>query len=301
MTDARAAWNSFWTGPGGGQGGGRGGCLPRAEATHKVLRDLWRRFAAGLPRKAMVLDLATGNGLVLAQLGEARPDLQLTGVDYAGTLPRPPRRMRLLAGVSLEALPFEPGRFDAGVSQFGFEYAARDQAAAELGRVLRPAAPVLLVVHHQEGSLLADNLARRAGIDWLIGEQLFEAAAALVRARRAMPLPTPSRFAELVAEARRRFPDDPLPGDVARAVLDTLQLGRTAGPQATEMALRTVRGRVEEERKLIDALAGAACGPEGIAGLCAALGAAGIATDEPAPIAGPSGPFAWRVTGRRTG
>lgn len=67
----------------------------------------------------------------------------MTGVDYAGDLPDMPGVAQLSG--ALEALPFEAGVFDGVLSQYGFEYAAVDEAAAV--RVLAPGGVIALLTH----------------------------------------------------------------------------------------------------------------------------------------------------------
>jgi len=163
----RAAWAEYWT----SAGGARPACLPNAKnGVEAAQRLVWAAFAKGLARRAKLLDIGTGDGAVLAALS-ARRDLELTGVDNAPALPRPQKGMRLLANVAAEQLPFGDGRFDAIVSQFGFEYADTARAAAEAGRVLRTGGAVHMIVHHRDGPIVEHNRARREALLWAIGER----------------------------------------------------------------------------------------------------------------------------------
>ena len=104
---------------------------------------LWRRFlVARLPRDGgHVLDVATGTGLVAAEL--LRRGFAVTGVDQSvGMLERARRRFGdrvKLVEASAESLPFADGTFD----HLTFTYLLRyvDDPAATLGelaRVVRP-------------------------------------------------------------------------------------------------------------------------------------------------------------------
>ena len=84
------------------------------------------------PRRR-VLDLATGNGRVMAQLLEKRRDLKLLGIDRAAALPPPPRGSKIRAGTNMEDLPLPDGQFAAVTSQFGFEYGDDAEGRARSG------------------------------------------------------------------------------------------------------------------------------------------------------------------------
>jgi demethylmenaquinone methyltransferase/2-methoxy-6-polyprenyl-1,4-benzoquinol methylase len=103
---------------------------------------LWRRFLVSrLPRGGDVLDVATGTGLVAAQL--LRRGFRVTGLDQSPEMLSIARRrfdsrVELVEG-SAEALPFPDASFD----HLTFTYLLRyvdDPAAvlAELARVVRP-------------------------------------------------------------------------------------------------------------------------------------------------------------------
>jgi demethylmenaquinone methyltransferase/2-methoxy-6-polyprenyl-1,4-benzoquinol methylase len=102
----------------------------------------WRRFLVSrLPRSGHVLDVATGTGLVAAEL--LRHGFRVTGVDQSGEMLARARsrfdgRVELVEARA-ESLPFEDASFD----HLTFTYLLRyvdDPAAtvAELARVVRP-------------------------------------------------------------------------------------------------------------------------------------------------------------------
>lgn len=161
-TPKAQAWNDYWRGQ-------QRGCLPESSSTlDAALRAEWHRLALALPDKSRVIDLATGNGVVLRWLHEVRPDLDLTGVDLADPLPPPPPGSVTKGGVAMEHLPFPDASFDAAVSQFGFEYGTLDEVAAEVARVLHPGGTANLVTHHADGPIVAHNRARAAGLAWVL-------------------------------------------------------------------------------------------------------------------------------------
>jgi demethylmenaquinone methyltransferase/2-methoxy-6-polyprenyl-1,4-benzoquinol methylase len=103
---------------------------------------LWRRFlVSGLPRGGHVLDVATGTGLVAAEL--LRQGFGVTGVDQS------PEMLAVARGrfgdevelinASAEALPLESESFDHLTFTYLFRYVADPRATlAELARVVRP-------------------------------------------------------------------------------------------------------------------------------------------------------------------
>jgi len=105
-----------------------------------------RRLAnfAGLRAGMRVLDVACGTGVVAVTA--ARMGARVTGLDLTPELLEVARINAGLADVSIdwhqgdvEQLPFEPGTFDAVLSQFGHMFAPRPEVAiGEMLRVLKP-------------------------------------------------------------------------------------------------------------------------------------------------------------------
>ena len=99
---------------------------------------------AGVRAGQRVLDVACGTGVVAVTA--ARRGAHTTGLDLTPTLLEHARQNASTAGVEIdfhegdvEALPFEDGRFDVVLSQFGHIFAPRPGVAVgELLRVLRP-------------------------------------------------------------------------------------------------------------------------------------------------------------------
>jgi demethylmenaquinone methyltransferase/2-methoxy-6-polyprenyl-1,4-benzoquinol methylase len=102
----------------------------------------WRRFlVARLPRGGHVLDVATGTGLVAAEL--LRRGYEVTGVDQSPEMLAVARRRFGLAvelvNASAQALPFESASFDHLTVTYLLRYVADPGATlAELARVVRP-------------------------------------------------------------------------------------------------------------------------------------------------------------------
>ncbi|MDQ8756474.1 methyltransferase domain-containing protein [Sphingosinicella sp. LHD-64] len=285
-------WDRYWI-----QGGG--GCLPDADrAFGPVLETLWRDFGAQLPPGARVLDLATGNGVVLRMLAAGGRRLDLTGIDSAGTLPKPPPGIALRAGVAMEKLPFRDRQFDALTSQFGIEYGDTAAIAREAVRVLKPGGRFRFVVHHADGPIVAHNRARREAIAWARDESgVLPRARQLARARLGARLPTPASFRVAVEDARARFPGQSAAAEFQAAILQTLDMGASRPPAETLEVLAEIERRAGEEIGRLDALAGAAQDEDGVRTIVGQLYAAGLDPDEATIVIDAGVPLAWRLDG----
>jgi SAM-dependent methyltransferase len=296
--DSRQAWEEFWS----AGGEGTATCLPKAVGAIDAIQDkFWTSFAAGLPRRAHVLDLGTGSGAVLRRLKGARPDLALTGVDSSPCLPPAPKGITLRAGVPMEALPFPRSRFGAIVSQFGFEYGDTAAIAQEAARVVRPDAPILLMVHRRDGVIVEHNLRRREALSWILDQsEYLGKASALVRARRTVALPTPALFQAAPAEMSQRFPGQSVGAEFMLAVCQTLQLGFGGEVETALGTLEALERKARGEIKRIETLHDAARDDADVEQLIEELETAGFAMSPPGKINEGSGrPLAWRIAGRR--
>lgn len=130
----------------------------------RVVDRHWACFAAGLPERAQVIDLACGAGVVGRTLLGWRSDLCVTGIDWADVPIAPVANLTIHPWVSMEALPFGDGSFDAAVSLFGIEYGNIEKASRELERVLKPGAHFSFLVHHRESEILREGVMRRRAV-----------------------------------------------------------------------------------------------------------------------------------------
>lgn len=298
MSSAREAWASFWKSSG---GSGEGGCLPCAlGAIDATQSATWEVFARRLPRGARVLDLGSGNGVVLTKMRRVRPDLKLTGVDSSPHLPPPPKGVSLKAGVAIEELPYPASSFDAVTAQFGYEYGHTAQAAPEVARVLKPRGLLQFMMHRRDGPILAHNLSRREAIEWALAPGgWLEKARALVGARAVARLPTPPAFHQAPLEARRQFPHQNVAAEIVTAIVQLLDLDfRTPGAGAAA-ALRELEVKARHEMARIDSLDRAACDADRVDEIIRELRSSGLEVDAPQELADrQSGrPFAWLVSG----
>jgi SAM-dependent methyltransferase len=198
----REAWSEFWA------DSSQSRCASGAPEIWQSLAAHWHEFARSLPRGAHVLDLGCGAGAVGRLLLGARDDLHVTGIDVArvphSTIPR----MRLLSDIHMESMPFADGAFSAVVSQFGFEYSQTGHAAREVARVLEPAGSLSLLVHHSHSAIVRANRERRAAVVAFLAPPM----------RTAFSEGDAAGLGTQIARLVERHPDDPLLGQLARAL-----------------------------------------------------------------------------------
>ncbi len=295
MSTANAGWTAFWENEPAAEAGATLANLPTA------LRDLldapWSAFAASLPGKGRVLDLATGGGVVLDLLHRQRADLALTGVDAVRRLPKR-RGMVLRGGIRTDRLPFPDASFDAATSRFGIEYGPLGAGAREAARVLRPGGTIGMLLHHADSNVLRHNRARRAALGWAACDSGWVGKAInLARTRMAIALPVPPAFRAAPAEAAARFPEQSAAWEFLTGLAQILE--RVAPPDS-EAAIMQLAARAEAELTRLDELLGAACDADRLAELTRAFVSAGVQIAPVRTIDEPDGvPLAWWVEGRK--
>jgi SAM-dependent methyltransferase len=274
----REAWTAFWREP-----ASRLQCLAGAPDVAQALRDHWSVFAAPLPANARVLDIGCGAGAASRSLIAARPDLRITGLDFARVPPAAEPQIRLLSDTPMESMPFADASFDAAISQFGFEYGRTHKAARELARVLAPRGTFSLVVHHAESSILATN---RARLNALLALQQDEMRAAFLSGS------VTAVNAEM-SSLRRDHPGDTLVAELARVLPPRAQMGgreRSATWSAVEVALAP-------EQAILEALDSCCVAPEEIDGWLGPLRQFCAVADVSVVRKANGQPIAWQVGG----
>lgn len=184
-------WRDYW------QEDRLAACVPENPASAAAIEGHWLAFFATLPDGARVLDIATGNGVLLVWARHAARaagrELALTGVDLADIDParfltdhrEELAGVHFLGNTAAESLPFADGSFDVVVSQYGLEYADLAAAIGEAARVLTPGGRLHWLAHG-EGSAVVDQGRRQlADIDLLLAAAgPFDAMEAFVEANR---------------------------------------------------------------------------------------------------------------------
>lgn len=118
-------------------------------AARWLMRGVYRRLAEDIvdaaPDGGTVLDVGTGPGVLLVEIGRRRPDLRLTGIDLSPDMVEAATRNLRPLGERASArtadvtdLPFSDDSFDVVVSSFSLHHwDAPEAAVPELARVLR--------------------------------------------------------------------------------------------------------------------------------------------------------------------
>lgn len=130
--------------------------------------------ARDLPAGAHLLDLACGDGVLLAEVARRRSDLRLSGVDLNEAevemgRSRAIRGARFLCADARQ-LPFADGAIDHVICHMSFMLFDEPEAVvAELARVMRPGAAVALIVSDRSSPAGARrvfvDLVRRYGVE----------------------------------------------------------------------------------------------------------------------------------------
>jgi SAM-dependent methyltransferase len=238
------AWTAFWH-----EQSADSRCLAGAHVdVRNALDGHWSRFAASLGPSSRVLDIGCGAGVVGRVLLGARNDLRVTGVDLARVAPSSDRRLRLKSGTAMEELPFEDHRFDAVVSQFGFEYGSVVRSATEAARVLAPGAPFSFIVHHAHSPIVRDDRFRGHGLRTILGRRIEQAFLSGVQAK----------LDRQLESVRRRCPSDVIVDQVASALRRRLSFSC----DERRAVWRTIVEAMAPERELIVALENSCVAPE---------------------------------------
>lgn len=245
-----AAWSRYWS----TASPKSSGCLPDApKAVGDCIQDIWSSFFSTLPENARLLDLGTGGAAVLKLALASRPDLQLTGVDYAETLPDLGKEATMLAKTKLEQLPFHDESFEVITSQFALEYAHLPKTLAEIKRVLLPTGSFLFLCHHAEGIIVKHNVSRQTAIkDLLAGSGLLNSAIKIVQGKKNHDPKKLKHLAKLLQALQLKHPDQSIINEVAEM---TANMTQEAGGLRNLLALRQ---DIEMEGRRISALAAAA-------------------------------------------
>lgn len=274
------AWNTYWERQ--NRAGSRGGSDMPAnwQGLDRVRAEVWKRFAATLPRSGRVLDLATGEGLVLAHMHGARRDLKLEGIDRAKVLPKPPRGTKLRGGISMEKLPFPDRQFAAVTSQFGFEYGDIGAAAKETARVLQAGGAFALMSHRIDGPIVAHNRKRREQIAWALEEQqLLKLAHNSLGLRSAGIAALPQPVIAAPELGAQRFGAGSAAWEIAEAIRQTLHLGRQDSAQQVAAVLDDIGRQAQNELGRIASLELAAQAAADRENLIGTLAEAGLALE----------------------
>lgn len=308
-----AGWDEYWAAD------RPASCVPEDAATTSLIAAFWIERLADLPDGARVLDVATGNGVVLAYAAEAARrasrGVALTGVDLAAIDPlrhlvRPDpalRAARFVAGVAAEKLPFAVASFDCVTSQYGLEYADLPQALAEAARVLAPGGRLRWLAHGPGSDVVAQNVAQRMEVDYLLSAdgpyRAMRRFVAALRSPGALPAATAALRGAFVAaeEWCRAHPPARVVRQVCGEFVVVAERWQAYRTQDLESMLADGERRLRNHRLRIDDLASAVLTParvDTVRRLLAAPGWRNVST-EPVHIGATESPIGVWVTAER--
>ncbi len=171
---SNAGWRDYW------KADRPASCMPQNERTAQEIAATWQQWFAECAGGSRILDIATGNGIVLNHAAAAGRQLHrafaLTGVDladidpqrYLTSLEDDMRAATFIGAVAAERLPFEARSFDVVVSQYGLEYADLEQALAEVVRVLAPGGMLHWLAHSESSEVVQQNREQALEVEYLL-------------------------------------------------------------------------------------------------------------------------------------
>ena len=266
-------WTHYW------REGWAASCVPSSERAAREIRERWIRWLADLPDGSRLLDLGTGNGILLAHATAAAQRqgkrFSLTGVDLAdidparwlSSLPAGLRQARFLGGVAAERLPLADRAFDAAVSQYGLEYADLEPALAEVERILAPGGRLLWLAHAEDSSVVRQNRSQGEQAAYLLapGSPLHAMRRFVAERRRGK---APKRAAKELAAALAKaeqycnaHPPADLVREVCTVIADTARRWQAYRLQDLDRMLSDSRSRLQAHRQRMSDLAAAILSP----------------------------------------
>lgn len=267
-------------------------CVPDNLDSAAAIGTHWTEFFSKLSAGKRVLDIATGNGVLLVWAARAAHvagrELALTGIDLADIDPArflPEHRIDLAAvqfigNTAAESLPFADGSFDVVVSQYGFEYANLELALSEAGRVLAPGGQLHWLAHGSDSMVVAQGRARLLDIKLLMAaEGPFAAMKTYIEARvRGRKVTSATRIlTEALRSAEAHCAVNP-PATLVRqlcgAILDTANQIEKYHPADVERWLEENLKRLNGQRQRTRDLLSASLSQNRLAQVEQALGAA---------------------------
>jgi ubiquinone/menaquinone biosynthesis C-methylase UbiE len=254
-------------------------CVPENNKTAREIGEHWIGLFAVSPDSSRILDVATGNGALLAHAAQAAEQtgksFSMTGIDladidpvrYVSDLPGGLRNANFIGGVAAEKLPFPDSAFDIVASQYGLEYAALDKALGEVERVLVVGGRLLWLAHSAESSVVEQNRDQSQQVEFLLepgspihAMRLFVAK---IRKRKGLQYAT-QKLSSALSEADLYCRENP-PANVIREVCtvlaETAQRWQTYHVDDLDKMLNDSQKRLIAHRQRINDLLAAVISP----------------------------------------
>lgn len=177
MSERKDGWHQYW------RENRLAACVPENPASAAAIEACWLEFFSALADGSRVLDIATGNGVLLVwadRVGRRTGrKFHLTGIDSADIDPLrflPDHQNELSAAAffgntSAEALPFADASFDVVVSQYGLEYAELSSGLTEAARVLKTSGQLHWLAHGEDSVVVAQGREQLSAIDMLLADK----------------------------------------------------------------------------------------------------------------------------------
>lgn len=175
-----AGWDTYWQGTADAQAFTAGG------ASHPAIGTFWKEIFSELAATGgalPMLDVATGNGAVIASALQAFPDSgdQLHCVDLSpAAIDNIKRRFPGVNGLVCDAgdIPLAAESFRLITSQFGVEYAG-EKAFGQVGRLLAPGGQIVLMLHMRGGAIAWECTASLQALEALTQSRFIPLATAM--------------------------------------------------------------------------------------------------------------------------
>ncbi|MCQ8877117.1 class I SAM-dependent methyltransferase [Pseudoalteromonas shioyasakiensis] len=148
-----------------------------------ALKSFWKDYAQEIQTKALILDVGTGNGALIALLQD-RTNLSFVGVDKAEVNKKITSQLNgeFYSNIDAKDMPFKDGMFDIVIGQFSMEYTGLNTSVAEIFRVLKPGGSYLFVCHSPDSIIIEPNskiLLEAESINSNILEDIYSLALAI--------------------------------------------------------------------------------------------------------------------------
>lgn len=151
------------------------------------LSEYWKEQFNSLNDGARVVDLGCGNGSVSALAADcADKGLHIIAVDYAAvekssSVFKQYPNIEVRDHTNIEKTGIDASSVDLCVSQFGFEYADRVDAAIEAHRILKVGGKLIAVVHHRQSKISQSCVSTHKQIGLCYRSRLTEISRKLIR------------------------------------------------------------------------------------------------------------------------
>ena len=269
-------WADFW------KEDRLGSCAPENKDTAEEIHRRWIELLSDLPQGSRVLDIATGNGILLthAEAAAKRSGKRytLTGVElapidpfrYVSDLSEGLHKAKFIGGIPAENLPFDEDAFDVILSQYGLEYANLGRALGEIQRILVRGGQLIWLAHCEGSEVVDQNRDQDAQIDLLLApdgpiDTMAKMLKKLKKGKRSISAETRLRTA--LSEAEKFCEQNP-PANVVREVCtiiaDTASRYHAYRLQDLDKMLKDSRKRLMAHRQRISDLMAAVLGPDDI-------------------------------------